>query len=437
MDGVDPPPKTRPFVRDLGRCVLSNGLDSSCVTFNRCSPFIALLKNLNGKGPLHPDIPKLIQNAWKCGRDEKRRPQVCCPDPAIIPDKKPPTDNKVVTTPTTATTTTSITTTTTEEEITTTTEEEITTTTEQIPEEETTLSPTELDTQRFQNHPKRKLLAPSDTCGLPSAPPRILGGEDASLGQFPWLANIGYKFRSKPEVLYRCGGVLIGPQYVLTAAHCVNRLPRGVRPSTIRLGEHDLSKTEDCEEDMGIKLCADPVQNFEPEKIIPHPLYGKTPHNLHDIALVKLSEPVIENDFVIPICLPFTHDAEENYETSELAQQSIFTVAGWGATTKRGTHPADTLQFLEINVFNATQCLDVFRKRSSSVTPGNQICAGGEKNEDSCSGDSGSTLMQENFQQYTAVGIVSFGPKLCGTEGVPGVYTRVRNYMDWILDNLE
>ncbi|QQP36173.1 Serine protease easter [Caligus rogercresseyi] len=57
--------------------------------------------------------------------------------------------------------------------------------------------------------------------------------------------------------------------------------------------------------------------------------------------------------------------------------------------------------------------------------------------QDSCSGDSGSTLMQEYQLQYTAVGVVSFGPKLCGTEGVPGVYTRVRNYMDWILDSLE
>eukprot|EP00096_Caligus_rogercresseyi_P002664 TRINITY_DN14896_c0_g1_i1.p1 TRINITY_DN14896_c0_g1~~TRINITY_DN14896_c0_g1_i1.p1 ORF type:complete len:522 (-),score=84.71 TRINITY_DN14896_c0_g1_i1:463-2028(-) len=421
FDGVEPPPKTRPFVRDLGKCVLDNGLESSCVTFNRCSPFIALLKNLNGKGPLHPDIPKLIQNAWKCGRDENRRPKVCCPDPAIIPDK-PPT--KAIPVPTT----------TAPETITTTTETPETTT---FVPEETTLSEKQLALQKFDNHPKRKLLAPLDTCGQPLAPPRIVGGKDANLGQFPWLANVGYKFRSKPDVLYRCGGALIGPQYVLTAAHCVTRLPKGFRPATIRLGEFDLSKDTDCFEDSGIKICSEPVQNFEIEKIIPHPLYGMTPHNLHDIALVKLSKPVIENDYVIPICMPYDHDADENYETSDLALESLFTVAGWGATTKRGRNPADILQYLDVNIFNSTQCSEVFKKRSSSVTPGNQICAGGEKNKDSCSGDSGSTLMQEYQLQYTAVGVVSFGPKLCGTEGVPGVYTRVRNYMDWILDSLE
>ncbi|CAB4065283.1 unnamed protein product [Lepeophtheirus salmonis] len=395
IDGIDPPPKTRPFVRDLGECVLSNGLGSSCVTFSRCSPFLALLKNLNGKGPLHPDIPNLIQNAWKCGRDENRRPQVSDNSHTYNVNEDDRRE-EITTTPASSTTGNVV-------------------TTPETPES-TTLSPREEDLERFESHPNRRILAPSDMCGHPAAPSRIVGGKDASLGQFPWLVNIGYRFRSKPEVLYRCGGALIGAQYVLTAAHCVSRLPRGFSPSTIRIGEFDLSKDDDCFEESGIKICSEPVQNFDLEKIIPHPLYGKkTPHNLHDIALVKLERPVIENDYVTTICLPFSHDEEENYETSDLALRSLFTVAGWGATTNRGTHPADILQYLDVSIFNSTQCSDVFKKRSNS----------------------GSALMQEFAFQYTAVGVVSFGPKLCGTEGVPGVYTRVRNYLDWILDNLE
>ncbi|QQP36174.1 Serine protease easter [Caligus rogercresseyi] len=85
------------------------------------------------QGPLHPDIPKLIQNAWKCGRDENRRPKVCCPDPAIIPDK-PPT--KAIPVPTT----------TAPETITTTTETPETTT---FVPEETTLSEKQLALQKF------------------------------------------------------------------------------------------------------------------------------------------------------------------------------------------------------------------------------------------------------------------------------------------------
>ena len=68
------------------------------------------------------------------------------------------------------------------------------------------------------------------------------------------------------------------------------------------------------------------------------------------------------------------------------------------------------------------------------------ICAGGEEGRDSCVGDSGSALMAsdtkpgEFFATWKLVGLVSFGPQKCGTENIPGVYSRVRHYIDWIKD---
>ena len=85
---------------------------------------------------------------------------------------------------------------------------------------------------------------------------------------------------------------------------------------------------------------------------------------------------------------------------------------------------------------------DIYSERGGVLT-GSQICAGGEPGQDSCVGDSGSGLMREikvapsPFHQYHLIGVVSFGPRLCGTKGVPGVYSRVNSFLDWILDTVQ
>jgi len=71
-----------------------------------------------------------------------------------------------------------------------------------------------------------------------------------------------------------------------------------------------------------------------------------------------------------------------------------------------------------------------------------QLCAGGNAG-DSCAGDSGSALMLEVVTEkrmfdprVIQVGVVSFGPRRCGTIGVPAIYTKVENYLQWILDSV-
>ena len=135
--------------------------------------------------------------------------------------------------------------------------------------------------------------------------------------------------------------------------------------------------------------------------------------------------------------MPFLDTETEDYSISpEATNKPITQVAGWGATNERGRNPADLLQYLDVKVKNAVQCKSVYEERGGIITPLQQMCAGGEKGKDSCVGDSGSALMREHdVRSWKIIGIVSFGPRLCGTEGIPGVYTRVRHYMNWILDN--
>lgn len=69
------------------------------------------------------------------------------------------------------------------------------------------------------------------------------------------------------------------------------------------------------------------------------------------------------------------------------------------------------------------------------------MCAGGEKGKDSCQGDSGGPLMKaqaiDSQIKWQIHGIVSFGPQNCGVDKVAGVYTKVSEYLDWILDNMK
>ena len=69
------------------------------------------------------------------------------------------------------------------------------------------------------------------------------------------------------------------------------------------------------------------------------------------------------------------------------------------------------------------------------------MCAGGEKGKDSCQGDSGGPLMDSGLSgsevRWVAIGIVSSGPAACGVEDRPSLYTKVSDFMDWILNNIK
>ena len=108
-----------------------------------------------------------------------------------------------------------------------------------------------------------------------------------------------------------------------------------------------------------------------------------------------------------------------------------------------GRHTADKLQTIDLNTFDGEKCRETYKKRGGILSEQSQLCVGGKKGLDSCVGDSGSGLMAcdknpgDRLCRWRLVGIVSFGPRICGTENVPGVYSRVRHYIPWILDNLE
>lgn len=112
-------------------------------------------------------------------------------------------------------------------------------------------------------------------------------------------------------------------------------------------------------------------------------------------------------------------------------------MAGWGRTENSKVSPKKLKVDLPIVALN--QCTTTFRTASVKIVE-SQICAGGERGKDSCTGDSRGPLMntfRNDSGQWYIEGVVSFGSMRCGLQGWPGVYTKVASYVQWIKENVK
>ncbi|XP_043273178.1 CLIP domain-containing serine protease 2-like [Venturia canescens] len=258
---------------------------------------------------------------------------------------------------------------------------------------------------------------------------RIVGGEVTDLTEFPWMVLLEY---DKPNgKTTACGGVLITSRYVLTAAHCIKGagLPKSWSLNAVRLGEYDTSTDRDCVPDGdGSEVCAEPTVTVRIAEAIVHESYRPNARDQqNDVALLRLAENVQFTSYIQPICLP---------AGSDLAQK--LWVAGWGKTETK----SESSVKLKLGISPADPSACAERYRNAGVNLGrSQLCAGGQRGKDSCRGDSGGPLMSFDrtpggSRKWTVVGIVSFGPTPCGMQNWPGVYTKIVDYVPWILSNV-
>lgn len=215
------------------------------------------------------------------------------------------------------------------------------------------------------------------------------------------------------------------------------------------MGEWNIEEQRDCVRNRGYSDCNDPPIDLAPEEIIVHPQYDdKNRNKYHDIALIRLSQnvrftgnftpilsprkpsqqqPLLAADFIRPICLP-TQEEDE-------VDDAKLVVAGWGRTELNNFSP--TKLKLQIPTVSNYKCIAKFRTINVTLAE-TQLCAGGEAGRDSCNGDSGGPLMgtfRNDTGQWYVKGVVSFGVR-CGSNGWPGVYTRVSSYLKWIRENV-
>jgi len=232
--------------------------------------------------------------------------------------------------------------------------------------------------------------------------PRIVNGQAATECEWKWQAalrgNDGGTF---------CGGALIHPNWVMSAAHCVP----GVTPSDLKIVLGDLDKNN-----VGSKESSHSVS-----RIIAHPSYNPDTME-NDFALIELSQAAPMTDCIGTVCLP---------QDAIGADQECW-ITGWG-TVQSGGHQPRFLQEAKVQTLSNSDCQV---KYSGAVISAEMLCAQGRRSNgdivDGCQGDSGGPLVCSGANGgYSLHGATSWGYG-CANVNYPGIWARITSVLEWV-----
>ncbi|KAK9294181.1 hypothetical protein QLX08_011110 [Tetragonisca angustula] len=246
----------------------------------------------------------------------------------------------------------------------------------------------------------------------------IYHGTEAKPGEFPYVVALGYKdgLKNLSSISYSCGGSLISVEHVLTAAHCVSNVYEQV-PTEVRLGNESMDSN------------ATNVQRIPISDIISHPKYKRSA-SYNDVAILKLKTKVLLSSLVQPVCLQ-----TQSLNPLTITPKMSLVVIGWGGTDFGESSTTKLMRTPNLRLVDKEECAkhyEGFRKLPFGISD-SMICAvdsNRTRGSDACQGDSGGPLLLFTEEGVKVIGITAFGQG-CGGP-VPGVYTMVYSYLEWI-----
>lgn len=233
---------------------------------------------------------------------------------------------------------------------------------------------------------------------IPKTQSRIVGGQDGTILDIPFQIAMIY------SGFFLCGGTIVGPTFVITAAHCT--YGRTANNTKIKAGSSFLYTG-------GFF--------FQVESFANHPKYNNETLN-YDLAILILEE-------ALPTTMPEIQPIQLPERDEPIANNAIARVSGWGSS-KLGGEPQKTLQYVDVPVVKLTICRTLYVTRGLLITK-QMVCAGNiiTGGKGACQGDSGGPMVIND----KLFGAVSFGVD-CGNILIPQVYASIANNLmrDWI-----
>jgi len=259
----------------------------------------------------------------------------------------------------------------------------------------------------------------------------IVGGSDAGVGVYPYYAQLNILTDRGPAL---CGGALIAPDVVLSAAHCSDGFV-SIFEYQVWVGAYRKSNpaegavVRNCIEWVNHPSYVDLALNDGTQNFGEGNLVG------NDFALCRLNEPVAIDTTSVYL--------ELNEDGIVPADEEELTIMGFGLTSADRLGPtASILQDVELPILNSSSCDQIYQDISNSqlnITD-TMMCAWDEMEQKSeCGGDSGGPLVlietqQDGRSRHTLSGISSFSTSVCGQ--YPGVFARVSAGMDFIIQQV-